>query len=385
MRSTADAVVIGGGIHGCSVAYHLAARGMRTVVLLEREYLAAGGTGRSAAGIRHQFGTEVNVRLARASLRMMEALTEELQYGRSIDLMQKGYLMLAYTETQLEQFCWNTGLQCSMDPENLTVILTPDEIHELNPYLNLEGVLGASFNPRDGHVNPWHVTQAYAEAGMRAGVEINRFTEAVGIILDAGRVSGVRTSRGDIATPIVVDCAGPRGHLVAAMAGLDVPLVPQRHQILVTEPVEEICPMMVLSFTHGTYFKQTPHGSLLMGYGDPEHEVIGLEQDGTWDFLEEVARRVTFHLPVAAQARVVRQWAGLYDMTPDSQAILGGTPQVEGFYLDVGWSGHGLMLGPIVGKVLSEIIVGEPPSIDVSAIRPERFAEGDLCPEPACV
>ena len=181
MRSTADAVVIGGGIHGCSVAYHLAARGMRNVVLLEKDYLAAGGTGRSAAGIRHQFGTEVNVRLARASVRMMEDLTDELQYGRGIDLMQKGYLILAYTETQLEQFCQNTDLQCSLDPENLTVILSPDEIRELNPYLNLEGVLGASFNPRDGHVNPWHVTQAYAEAGMRAGVEINRFTEAVGI------------------------------------------------------------------------------------------------------------------------------------------------------------------------------------------------------------
>ena len=385
MRSTADAVVIGGGIHGCSVAYHLAARGMRNVVLLEKDYLAAGGTGRSAAGIRHQFGTEVNVRLARASLRMMENLTEELQYGRSIDLTQKGYLILAYSESQLGQFRQNTDLQRSIDPENLTVILSPDEIRELNPYLNLEGVVGASFNPRDGHVNPWHVTQAYAEAAMRDGVEINRFTEATGIALDGGRVTGVRTTRGDIVTPVVVNCAGPHGHLVAAMAGVDVPLVPQRHQILVTEPFEEICPLMVLSFTHGTYFKQTPHGSLLVGYGDPEHEVIGLDQDGTWDFLEQAARRISFHLPIAAEARVVRQWAGLYDMTPDSQAILGGASCVEGLYLDIGWSGHGLQLGPVVGKVLAEIIVGECPSIDVSAMRLERFAEGDLCPEPACV
>ena len=385
MRSSADAVVIGGGVHGCSVAYHLAARGMKDVVLVEKEYLAAGGTGRSAAGIRHQFGTEVNVRLARASVRMMERLTEELAYKRSIDLMQKGYLMLAYTESQVEQFRQNMDLQRALDPENLTRILSPDEIHELNPHLNLEGVLGASFNPRDGHANPWHVTQAYAEAGARLGVEINRFTEATSIVMKGDRITGVRTTRGDVATPVVVDCAGPYGHLVAAMAGLDVPLRPQRHQILVTEPVAEICPMMVLSFTHETYFKQTPHGSLLMGYGDPAHEVIGLEQDSTWDFLEENARRITFHLPLAAEARVVRQWAGLYDMTPDSQAILGGTPQVEGFYLDIGWSGHGFQLGPIVGKVLAEIVVGDEPSVDVTAMRLERFAEGDLCPEPVCV
>jgi sarcosine oxidase subunit beta len=169
------------------------------------------------------------------------------------------------------------------------------------------------------------------------------------------------------------------------MVGLDTPLVPQRHQILVTEPVEPICPMMVISFQHGTYFKQTPNGSLLMGYGDPDHEVIGLDQDATWEFLDEVARKITFHMPVLAQARVVRQWAGLYDMTPDSQAILGSTPEVEGYFMDIGWSGHGFQLGPIVGRVMAEMVVGDEPCVDVSDMRFARFAEGDLCPEPVCV
>ena len=122
-----------------------------------------------------------------------------------------------------------------------------------------------------------------------------------------------------------------------------------------------------------------------MGYGDPEHELIGLEQESTWQFLCEVARKITYHMPVLKQVRVVRQWPGLYDMTPDSQAILGAVPEVQGFYLDVGWSGHGFQLGPIVGKVLSEIISGEEPSINVDAMRYTRFAENDLCPEPACV
>jgi sarcosine oxidase subunit beta len=385
VRSRADAVVVGGGVHGCAVAYHLAALGMRDVVVVEREYLASGGTGRSAAGIRHQFGTEVNIRLAAASVRMMERLADDLGYAHGIELMQKGYLMLAYTPGQLEQYAANIELQRRIDPENRTVLLSPDEIGQLNPHLNLEGLTGGSFNPRDGHASPWHVTQAFAEAAMRLGVEVERFTEVVGIDVAQGRVARVRTTRGDIETPVVVNCAGSYGGVVSEMVGVTTPLVPQRHQILVTEPVEPICPHMVISFQHGTYFKQTPHGGLLMGYGDPEHEVTGFDQDATWQFLEEVARRTVFHIPVVANARVVRQWAGLYDMTPDSQAVVGPVPGVEGFYMDVGWSGHGFQLGPIIGSVLAQMITGSTPCIDVGDLRYGRFVEDDLCPEPACV
>jgi sarcosine oxidase, subunit beta len=385
MRRYADAVVIGGGIHGCSVAYHLAQKGMREVVLLEKDYLAACGTGRSAAGIRHQFGTEVNIRLSAASVRMMETLTEELSYPHSIDLLQKGYLMLAYTPAELELFTRNVALQHQIHADCETVIMTPAQIGELNSHLNLEGVLGGSFNPRDGHANPWHTTQAYADAARRLGAEINTYTEVTGIRLQGDRVIGVDTTKGEVFTDTVVNCAGPFGAVVGAMAGLDIPLVPQRHQILVTEPVGEVVPMMVISYTHGTYFKQTPHGSILMGYGDPEHELIGLEQESSWQFLVEVARKITYHMPILKQVRVVRQWPGLYDMTPDSQAILGPVPDVAGLYLDVGWSGHGFQLGPIVGKVLAEIIVGEEPTVNVDAMRYTRFAENDLCPEPACV
>jgi len=385
MSRYADAVVIGGGIHGCSVAYHLAKRGLGRVVLLEKDYLAACGTGRSAAGIRHQFGTEVNIRLSAASVKMMERLTEELDYPHSIDLIQKGYLMLAFNSSELELFSRNVALQHQIHADCETVILTPEEIHELLPHLNTDGVLGGSFNPRDGHANPWHTTQAYADAARRLGAEVNTRTEVTGIRLEHDRVIGVDTTKGEIFTDCVVDCAGPFGAVVGSMVGLDIPLTPQRHQILVTEPVGEVVPMMVISYTHGTYFKQTPHGSILMGYGDPEHELIGLEQESTWQFLCEVARKITYHMPVLKQVRVVRQWPGLYDMTPDSQAILGAVPEVQGFYLDVGWSGHGFQLGPIVGKVLSEIISGEEPSINVDAMRYTRFAENDLCPEPACV
>jgi sarcosine oxidase, subunit beta len=184
---------------------------------------------------------------------------------------------------------------------------------------------------------------------------------------------------------VVVNCAGPWGGVVSSWVGVDVPLVPERHQILVTEPVEEIVPMMVISYTHGTYFKQTPHGSILMGYGDPQGEVKALNQDSTWQFMEVLARKMVFHLPALARANVVRQWAGLYDMTPDSQAILGAADGLGGYFMDIGWSGHGFQLGPIVGRVLAQMITGRVPDIDVRSFRYGRFAEGDLVPEPACV
>lgn len=355
-------------------------------MLLEKEdCLAYGATGRSAAGFRLQFGTEANVRLAAASIAMFEGLSEELEYPYDLELYQGGYLILAYSPSSLAQLEKNARLQREVAGAD-TRILSPEEIGEMVPSLSLDGVLGGSFHRRDGHANPWQVTFAYARAARRMGVEILTGTEVVDVILEKGKVRGVKTGRGEvIEAPVVVNAAGPHGAAVAKMAGVEVPLYPERHQILVTEPVETILPCMVISFQHGTYFKQTPHGSILMGVGDPLHEVKDFNQRSTWQFLEDVARKITFHMPVLREVRVIRQWAGLYDMTPDSQAILGGVPEVEGFYLDVGWSGHGFMMGPSVGKVMAELITGKTPEIDVSCFSLERFRTGRLIPEPACV
>lgn len=384
MNKTAGVVIIGGGIHGCSIAYHLAQKGFNNIVLLEKNYLASGGTGRSAAGIRHQFGTEINIRLSATSVKMMENLAQELDYPQGIDLLQGGYMMLAYSDTQLEQFRINAQLQNSLMNSG-TEILSVEDILSITPHLNTEGVVGASFNKRDGHVDPFHVTQAYAEAAKRLGVEIYTKTEVVDITTQGGKVTGVVTAQGDvISTPVVVNAAGPHGALIGKMVGIDVPLYPERHQILVTEPLEMFLPCMVISFTHGTYFKQTPHGSLLLGVGDPMHEVKDFNEESTWQFLQDVAKKITFHMPALKNVRVVRQWAGLYDITPDCQAILGSS-EVGGFYLDVGWSGHGLQLGPVVGKLMAQEIAGEKPDIDISVMHIDRFKKGNLIPEPACV
>lgn len=384
MRKSANVVVIGGGIHGCSIAYHLAKKGFKDVVLLEKNHLASCGTGRSAAGIRHQFGTEINIRLAATSVKMMENLAEELDYPRGIDLMQGGYMMLAYTESQLEQFRENAEMQNSLMNAG-TRILTVAEAAEIVKGLNTEGLLGASFNKRDGHIDPFHATQAYADAAKRLGVEIYTRTEVVDIKTGGGKVTGVVTDQGDVIdTGVVVNAAGPYGAIVGKMVGLDIPLYPERHHIAVTEPLEMFLPCMVISFTHGTYFKQTPHGSLLLGVGDPEHEVKDFNYESTWQFLKDVAQKNIYHLPILKKVKVVRTWAGLYDMTPDSQAILGKT-DVGGFFLDIGWSGHGLQLGPVVGKIMAQVIAGETPDIDITVMSLDRFRTGKLIPEPACV
>lgn len=384
MPRKAEVVIIGGGIHGCSIAYHLAKKGLQNVILLEKGYLACGGTGRSAAGIRHQFGTEINIRLAAASIKMMENLTEELAYPRSIDLLQGGYMMLADTVSQLEQFKVNARLQNELVGAN-TQILTVDEIEAVVPGINSDDLVGASFNSRDGHIDPFHLTQAYADGAKRLGVSIFTETEVTDILVKANRVKGVVTHQGNIIeTPMVVNAAGPHGALICRMVGLEIPLYPERHQILVTEPLEAFLPCMVISFTHGTYFKQTPHGSLLLGVGDPLHEVKDFNEESSWQFLKDVAKKVTAHLPKLKGVCIVRQWAGLYDMTSDSQGIVGAT-DVEGFYVDVGWSGHGLQLGPIIGKLMAQMIAGEKPEIDISVMGIDRFKTSKLIPEPACV
>lgn len=385
MTGKADAVIIGGGVHGCSIAYHMAKKGWREIVLLEKGYLACGATGRCAAGIRHQFGTEINIRLSMESLRKMEVLEEELAYPESIELMQKGYLLLAYSEDELDLYRCNMDLQKSINPDSATVILDPAQVADLVPGIVRDNLHGGSFNPRDGHVNPFHVTQAYANAARRLGVKIRINSEVSAIENNGSRVTGVVLESGErISTPIVVVAAGAHSKVLGEMVGLSIPIIPERHQIMVTEPLEMFLWAMIISFKHGTYFKQTPHGSLLMGVGDPEHEIKDYNERSTWQFLKDAAEKITTQVPILREANIIRQWAGLYDITPDQQGIVGPTA-LEGLFLDAGWSGHGFQLAPAVGQVMAEIVSGEKPFIDMCCMSLDRFSKGELIPEPACV
>jgi len=383
MTETADVVVIGGGINGACAAYHLAKKGVKKVVVLEKDFLAAGSTGRCGAGVRAQWGAEMNVRLAKAAIEQYEKADEELDYAPGIEFKQRGYLLVAYTEKQVDQFKKNVALQNSLGVPSRFV--SPDEAKRIVPHLSTEGLMGATFCPKDGHINPFKATDAFARAAKRLGAEIRLRTEVTGIKVSGGRVIGVETTRGDIFAPVVVNVAGPWSQEVAAMAGVDIPTYSQRHQILVTEPVNpSLQGPMVMSFHHSLYCQQTPHGSFIMGIGDP-HEPTGHDVGHSWQFLEEMAKKVCRMLPILRNVRVVRQWSGSYNMSPDAHPIIGRAPNVEGFYMAVGFSGHGFMLAPIVGQILSELITDEQPVIPVDKLGLERFATGELNVEPSVV
>ncbi|MGI6359168.1 MAG: NAD(P)/FAD-dependent oxidoreductase [Bacillota bacterium] len=382
MNKTADVVVIGGGVIGCSIAYNLAKRGCRRVILLEKNYLASGSTGRCGAGVRAQWGTEMNLRMAMASVRMFENMNEELEYDDDIEFNQGGYLLLAYTDEGWEQFNKNVELQRQFGLQ--VQVCTPDEAREIVPHLNTEQLVGATFCPTDGHCNPFKVTDAYAKAARRLGVEIQTHTTVTGIEVQGDRVVGVQTDCGYISTPVVVNAAGGYSQDVARMAGIDLPIHSERHQILITEPVEQMQRPMVMSFHHNLYAQQTPHGSFIMGLGDP-NEQPGYNINATWQFMHEMAEKITWLLPPLRDIRVVRQWAGLYNMTPDRTPIIGAAPSVSGFHMAVGFSGHGFMLSPITGVLLAEEILGLPLSLPIDKMDLGRFERGELFREPSVV
>ncbi|MFZ7103162.1 MAG: NAD(P)/FAD-dependent oxidoreductase [Peptococcaceae bacterium] len=382
MNNTANIVIIGGGVIGCSLAYQLASRGVRDIVVLEKQYLTSGATGRCGAGVRQQWATETNCLLSKESVKMFENMNEELGFAKDIEFKQKGYLLLAYTNAQWEQFKKNVHLQKKLGIP--VEMITPQEAKEIVPHLNTAGLLGATYCNTDGHANPFHVTYAFAEAAKRLGVAIETYTEVTGIKTEKGRVKSVVTTKGEIAAPIVVNCAGAHSGEIAKMVGVDIPIFPERHQALVTEPVETMQDPMVISFNHNIYCQQTPHGSFVMGMGDP-NEPQGFNINSSWQFLEEVAKRVVKVLPPLGEIRVVRQWAGLYDMSPDANPIIDELEEAKGMYVVAGFSGHGFMVSPITGVMVAQLILGQKPVLPVELFNLERFSRGEYLLEHSVV
>ena len=382
MNKTASVVIIGGGISGCAIAYTLAKKGVKDIVVIERDYLSSGATGRCGAGVRMQWGTEMNCKLAKYSIEFFERANEELEYEYDIEFKQGGYLIVASTEKEVNQFKKNIALQNSLGiPSRL---LTPKEAKEIVPHMDETKIIAATFNPKDGHLNPFHTTQAYANAAVRLGVEIMKYTTVTGINVENGKVVGVQTDKGYISTPVVVNAAGGYSQLIAKMVGIDLPVYSERHQILVTEPVAPMQGPMFMSFSLNIYCQQTPHGSFIMGRGDA-NEPRDLRITSSWHFMEEMAKTCTELLPPLKELRVVRQWSGLYNISPDRQPIYGPVKEVEGFYLACGFSGHGFMFGPVTGVVIAESILGETPTIPVHMLDKDRFERGELLLEPSVV
>jgi len=382
MNNTASVVIIGGGISGCSIAYNLALKGVKDVVVIEKEYLTSGSTGRCGAGVRMQWGTEMNCRLAKYSIDFYEKANAVLEYDGDIEFKQGGYLIVASTEKEDTQFKKNIALQNSLGIPS--VYLSPKEAKKIIPHMDESKIISATYCSKDGHLNPFHATQAYADAATRLGVKFMKYTTVTDIKVENGKITGVQTDKGFISTPVVVNAAGGYSKQIGDMVGVDIPVYAERHQILVTEPVNPIQDPMFMSFSLNIYCQQTPHGSFIMGRGDA-NEPRDLRVTSSWHFLEEMAKNCCDLLPLLKDLRVVRQWAGLYCMSPDRQPIYGKANNVEGFYMATGYSGHGFMFGPVTGVVIAEMILGEKHSLPIDKLGLDRFEKGELLFEPSVV
>lgn len=382
MNNTASVVIIGGGISGCSIAYNLAKKGVKDIVVIEKKYLTSGSTGRCGAGVRMQWGTEMNCRLAKFSTEFYETANEVLEYDGDIEFKQGGYLIVASTEKEDEQFKKNIVLQNSLGIPS--VYLTPKEAKEIIPHMDETKIISATFCQKDGHLNPFHTTQAYADAAVRLGVKFMKYTEVTGIKVENNKVTGVQTDKGFISTPVVVNAAGGYSKDIGYMAGVDIPVYAERHQILVTEPVNAVQGPMFMGFALNIYCQQSPHGSFIMGRGDA-NEPRDLRLTSSWHFLEQMAKDCCELLPLLKDLRVVRQWSGLYCMSPDRQPIYGKANNVEGFYMATGYSGHGFMFGPVTGVVMAETILGEKHTLPIDKLGLDRFEKGELLFEPSVV
>src|SRR5688572_2059765 len=369
MPSSADAVIVGGGCMGASVAFHLARRGLRRVVLVEREpQLGTGSTGRNAGGVRHQFSHEANIRLSIESIRALEQF--EALTGHAADLHQDGYLFLLNSPSSVDTFRRNVEVQrrCGVQVDWLAA----EEAVRLAPGLATDGVLAATFCARDGIADPNGVTMGFAKAAQQAGVTIERDTEVTGIARAHGRVSGVTTSRGPISAPIVVNAAGPYARAVGTMAGVDVPVDPYRRHIFIANATSGVpsSRIMVIDFDTTFYFHREGAG-VLFGMGDRD-EAPTFDMTVQWDFLPKVIEVAVRRLPALQDASISHAWAGLYEVTPDANPLIGES-RLPGFYLITGFSGHGFQHSPAAGRILADVITGHDPDFDLSPFDPGRL------------
>lgn len=381
-ETTAEVIIVGGGLVGLSTAYHLARIGIRDVLVLEREEaLVMHSSGRSAGGIRLQFSSEVNVRLSQYSLERLKHFEEEM--GVPADLKQVGYLFLASDPEIWESLKTQVALQNSLGVPSRT--LNVAEIKELAPYVVTDDLLGATFCPEDGYADPYSVARGYELRAREMGVRILTETTVTRVLTEGDRVVGVETNRGTFYGRAVLNGAGAWAGELGRMAGVEVPVRPFRRQIYITDPFPALPDDMpfTIDFVTSAYCRKEGN-RILMGMSDPdEPESFNSHTNDT--FLIKLIETITRRVPVLAEAGIFRGWGGLYEVSPDHNAILGEHPDLQGFFLAVGFSGHGFQQTPAVGRVMAELIAGQKPFIDISPLGLERFRRGQAAHERAIV
>ncbi|GAC1331223.1 MAG: FAD-binding oxidoreductase [Candidatus Dormibacteria bacterium] len=375
-----EVLVVGAGAVGCSLAYNLAARGQKNVLVLDRGAIGEGSTGRCAGGVRQQFSTEVNVRIGMLSRRILENF--ESLTGNSADYKQIGYLFVASDEDVMASLRSNLKVQQAAGLEGVAEV-DPGEIARLVPGLQTDDLVGGTFCDTDGIAGPSEVTQGYAHAARRHGARIIEGLEVNGLEEHAGRWR-VTTPRGEIRADRVVLCAGAWSAPLGAMAGVEVPVAPFRRHIFVTKPFPQITRETPMTVDAKTSFYFHPEGDgVLLGMTDPS-EPQSFRTDVDWDFLDHLVEHATERFPALEMAEIMTGWAGLYEVTPDHQALIGES-SAPGLWLATGFSGHGFMQAPAVGELCADMILGRDPAVDLHALRPSRFAEGDYTAERAVI
>ena len=380
LRPGYDVVIIGGGVHGLAAAYYLAVNhGITNVAVLDQGYIGGGGSGRSTAILRSNYLTPEGVRFYDRSMQLYRSLAADLDYN--VMFSRRGHLTLAHNDASLRTMRWRAEVNQlqGVDSE----VIGPAEIKQLVPFLDVSPgtrypVLGALYHPPGGIIRHDAVVWGYARAAAASGVHIHQGTEVTGIDVTGGRVRGVRTSRGDIATPVVLNCTAGWSTLVAAMAGVQLPIQTFPLQAAVTEPVRPFLNAVVVSGTLHVYVSQTDRGELVFGASvDP---FAAYSTRGSLEFAEGLATHIIELMPALSKMRLLRQWGGLCDMTPDFSPVMGGTG-VGGFYVDVGWGTYGFKAGPVSGEAMAQCIAtGAVPEI-IETFGLSRFGEGCLVGE----
>ncbi len=352
----ANIVIIGAGISGLSIAYNLAKKGMKDIVVVDKGYITSGSTGRCGAGVRQQWGTKLNCILAKKSIEFFNRAKEELDYEKDIEFKQEGYLILSTSKEEDKVFDKNVALQNSIGIPSRRC--TVQEALDIVPHLNPLSFTSATFCKTDGHINPFLMSEAYYLAAKKLGVDFYFYEEVQSIEVVNNQIQKVITDKQSFITNKVVNAAGGYAREVGEMVGLEIPVFSENHEILVTEPTRKIQGPMVMSFSKNIYCQQVPHGSFLMGRGNPnasrDHDI-----SSSWQFLDEMAKTVCHILPEVGKLRVIRTWGGSYNISPDHQPIISDVAELPGYYIACGYSGHGFMFAPITGILISEMVLEE--------------------------
>ena len=382
---TADVVIIGAGIVGSSIAWHLTQAGCSKVLVIERETAQGkGSTGKSMGGVRAQFSTPVNIQMSLYSIPFYARFEETL--GSPCGYRDQGYLFVATRQDHLEYLRANFERQRSLGLTSAR-LLTAEEVIGRLPLLRSDDIVGGSFCSTDGFVDPYSAMNGFMTAAAERGATLWKKTSVTAIERDAGGICCVETTRGRVATRTMVNAAGAWARQIAALVEVDLPVEPLRRMLVPSEPFDEFphTSPMVIDMCNGFHFRPEGRGFLL-AWNDPE-ETPGYKTDFDPAFIEKILTRAADRVPVFENLAVnpKRAWAGLYEMTPDHHAILGPVPQVPGLFLANGFSGHGVMHAPATGRIVADLIVTGKTSVleDAAVLSLERFAKGALLEETA--